>query len=390
MAKRFSLIIGFIVLLVSCLGLPGCAPSPIELIFDENPKIAAGSCYSLAIDGEGNIWSWGVNSEGELGTGDREDRNIPVQITEGISYKAVAAGRHDESYAIDEDGNLWSWGGFVGRVGQEKIYQTTPIKVIEEKKFLSVSVGQYHALAIDSEGNLWGWGDNTYGALGHVPWSISDGYYPDSIFSPTEFISISTPVPILQGKKVKQVSAGDHLFSFAIDEDGGLWRWGRMSATGPEGGPLIFSHPTPKKIMPEVRFKQVSAGYTSALAIDEEGYLWACGGNRFGTLGDGTTIDRMSFVRVKSNRRFVWIKPDLFRSYAIDEEGQLWGFGKSGSTVPEREMEGMQVTQVVQGIAHKVLLAADGTVWARGGNYLGQLGDGTYEHSSEFIPVFKR
>ncbi len=390
MAKRFSLIIGFIVLLVSCLGLPGCAPSPIELIFDENPKIASTVCHTLAIDGEGNIWSWGNNNNGQLGTGDLEDRNIPVQITEGIRYKTVATCMNDKSYAIDEDGNLWSWGGFVGRVGQEKIYQTTPIKVIEDKKFSSVSAGYHHTLAIDEDGNLWGWGDNTYGALGHVPWSISDDYYPDSIFSPTEFISISTPVQIMPGIKFKQVSAGRHNFGFAIDEDGGLWRWGRMSATGLEGGALIFSHPTPKKIMPEVRFKQVSAGSTSALAIDEDGNLWACGGNRFGELGDGTTIDRMSFVRVKSNRRFVWINVQVVQAYAIDEEGQLWVLGKGGSTVPEREMEGMQVTQVVQGIAHKVLLAVDGTVWARGGNYLGQLGDGTYEYSSEFIPVFKR
>ena len=42
----------------------------------------------------------------------------------------------------------------------------------------------------------------------------------------------------------------------------------------------------------------LSAGRTHTVAIGADGSLWAWGGNRAGQLGDGTTIDRLSPVRI--------------------------------------------------------------------------------------------
>ena len=43
-------------------------------------RVSAGSLHSLAIDGEGNLWSWGSNRYGQLGNGTTTGSNIPIKI----------------------------------------------------------------------------------------------------------------------------------------------------------------------------------------------------------------------------------------------------------------------------------------------------------------------
>jgi len=55
------------------------------------------------------LWTWGLNSDGQLGNGTTTDRLIPVQIAVGSSWTTAAAGlRH--SLAVRSDGTLWVWG----------------------------------------------------------------------------------------------------------------------------------------------------------------------------------------------------------------------------------------------------------------------------------------
>ena len=71
--------------------------------------MSAGEKHSLAIDYEGNLWSWGYNIYGQLGDGTTTEKLNPIKITEGIKFEKVYA-RCYSSLAIDVNGNLWSWG----------------------------------------------------------------------------------------------------------------------------------------------------------------------------------------------------------------------------------------------------------------------------------------
>src|SRR5690242_21396851 len=42
--------------------------------------IAGGSSHTLALDANGNVWAWGLNGNGQLGTGDKVDRHTPVLV----------------------------------------------------------------------------------------------------------------------------------------------------------------------------------------------------------------------------------------------------------------------------------------------------------------------
>ena len=58
--------------------------------------------YFFILTENKNIYSWGHNSDGELGLGDNKDRNIPTIISEFKSI-SIFAGRY---HSIALDGNF--------------------------------------------------------------------------------------------------------------------------------------------------------------------------------------------------------------------------------------------------------------------------------------------
>lgn len=116
--------------------------------------IATTNYSCAAIDQNGNIWTWGINTYGLLGNGNTE-KNLKyeelTQITNDVIYKEIDGGsRH--IIAKDEEDYLWSWGGnSYGQLGQgdsNDYYKPTVIsKKIKIKQFY---VSEYQNIAIDA------------------------------------------------------------------------------------------------------------------------------------------------------------------------------------------------------------------------------------------------
>jgi alpha-tubulin suppressor-like RCC1 family protein len=66
----------------------------------------------MALLSNGALWEWGSGSDGQLGNGSTANSRAPVRLTEpsGVSFVAVSSGGETD-YAIDQNGRLWSWGG---------------------------------------------------------------------------------------------------------------------------------------------------------------------------------------------------------------------------------------------------------------------------------------
>jgi alpha-tubulin suppressor-like RCC1 family protein len=96
-------------------------------------------------------------------------------------------------------------------------------------------------------------------------------------------------------------------------------------------------------------FSAISAGGNMSFAIDLHGKLWGWGDNDNGQLGDGTNMDNITPVLIG----------DGYLTISTGGAGNLFG--------------------------HALALKKDGSLWAWGANYSGQLGDGTY--SSKNTPV---
>ena len=129
---------------------------------------------------------------------------------------------------------------------------------------------------------------------------------------------------------------------------------------------------------------QVSLGETHSAAIKTDGSLWTWGWNYFGQLGDGTTIDRSSSVKIMDNVAAVSLGSR--HSAALKTDGSLWtwGLNKDGElgdgtntdrNTPVKVMD--NVTVVCLGWYQSAAITADGALWIWGNNTLHQLGDGT-------------
>ena len=288
-------------------------------------QISAGKYHSLGIDMNGSLWAWGYNGNGRLGDGTTNAKKVPTKITiegeENKKWKQISAGG-SHSLAIDEDGNLWSWGlnskGQLGIGTNDDKLVPTKITIEEEqnKKWKQVSAGDQYSLAIDEDGNLWSWGYNHNGELG-------DGTTGEK--------NVPTKITIEgeENKKWKQIYAGyDH--SLVIDENDNLWSMG-YNAYGQLGDGTIKDKHVPTKITvaekTNITWKQVSAGDDHNLAIDTEGNLWVWGNNTYGQLGDGTTGNKNVPTKItiegEENKKWKQVSAGGSHCLAIDTDGNL-------------------------------------------------------------------
>jgi alpha-tubulin suppressor-like RCC1 family protein len=165
--------------------------------------IAAGGSHTLALKGDGSLWSWGINTWGQLGDGDTTQLNAPVQV--GTGYSAIAAGAY-HTLALKIDGSLWAWGANGnGQLGDGTTTQrNTPTQIGGD--YSVITAGRGHSSALKIDGSLWTWGSNVNGELG-------DG---------TAIMQRNTPALI--GSGYSTVNAGDE-FTVALKVDGSVWAW---------------------------------------------------------------------------------------------------------------------------------------------------------------------
>lgn len=137
--------------------------------------LSNGSESVLALKKDGTVWAWGSNTYGQLGDGtktlldsslwnivENHDRKTPVQVMGLPPIKQVASNTYG-SYALDVNGNVWKWGVDSYNAPDEHL---TPAKVEGLNGVTSIATGENHAAALKEDGTVWTWGNNDYGQLG--------------------------------------------------------------------------------------------------------------------------------------------------------------------------------------------------------------------------------
>jgi alpha-tubulin suppressor-like RCC1 family protein len=260
--------------------------TPVQVGTATNWKqISASSSHSTAIKTDGTLWSWGVNTVGQLGDGTVTAKSTPVQVGTATNWKQVTAGS-TYTLAIKTDGTLWSWGqNSNGQLGDG----TIAVRVIPTQEFTSstnwkqVEAGSGHTVAIKTDGTLWAWGRNDNGQIG------------DNTQGTLGANSRSTPRQVGTATNWKQVDAGGGTTA-AIKTDGTLWAWGGNSA-GQVGDNTNASRSTPTRVGTSNNWKQVSVGLNNIGAIKTNGTLWTWGWNANGQLGDNTLLSRSTPIQ---------------------------------------------------------------------------------------------
>ncbi|MBL7893443.1 MAG: T9SS type A sorting domain-containing protein [Bacteroidia bacterium] len=130
--------------------------------------VAGGANFSLALKNDSTVWAWGLNSSGELGTGNNTSSNVPVQVNSLTGIMAIEAGGW-HSIALKNNGTVWAWGANnVGELGDStNITRNVPVQVSNLAGVTAISSEGYHSLCIKKNGTLWAWGSNSNGELGN-------------------------------------------------------------------------------------------------------------------------------------------------------------------------------------------------------------------------------
>ncbi|XP_077738953.1 putative E3 ubiquitin-protein ligase HERC6 isoform X2 [Canis aureus] len=151
--------------------------------------VSCGKEHSLAVCHKGRVFAWGAGSEGQLGTGEFKETNlIPMKIKtlNDIKIKQVSCG-HYHSLALSEGGQVFSWGSNSdGQLGLGKKFpsQASPQRVrsLDGIPLAQVAAGGAHSFALSLSGTSFGWGRNNAGQLALHKNNVSgQSYKPYSI-----------------------------------------------------------------------------------------------------------------------------------------------------------------------------------------------------------------
>ncbi|CAO2603980.1 E3 ISG15--protein ligase Herc6 [Lemmus lemmus] len=151
--------------------------------------VSCGKEHSIAVCHKGRVFAWGAGSEGQLGIGECKEINLmptKIKALDGIRIIQVSCG-HYHSLALSEDGQVFSWGSnSQGQLGLGRTYssQASPqrVKSLKGIPLAQVAAGGTHSFALSLMGTSYGWGNNSVGQLAlsgkkakvqiHKPFSI--------------------------------------------------------------------------------------------------------------------------------------------------------------------------------------------------------------------------
>ena len=278
--------------------------SKVEIKSSDTEKIVSKkgtrkSFENCFVDNDGKVYTWGENYDGELGNGKTDSTIVPICISdiEGNELKGknivdiVKSGFF--KVALDDNGKVYTWGSNVGGQlgnGTENdssvpiCISDTENSVLKGKNIKNISANGYTVCAIDDNGKVYTWGDNERGQLGNgtkndssVPICISD-----------------TENSVLKGKNIKNISANGYTVC-AIDDNGKVYTWGKNNygqlgngTTTNSSMPICISD-VQNNALNNATITKIITRSVDIYAIDDNGKLYAWGGNNYGQLGNGTT-----------------------------------------------------------------------------------------------------
>lgn len=352
--------------------------------------IVAGGAHTCAIASNGRVACWGNNQQGQLGLGDRRSRT-GAELVEGLDGVVSLALGQRVTYAHHSDGSIYYWGEI------RRIYRRgeMPRSIVSESPQRSSSLGAVRSVGVDfvirDDGTLHEWNDDgseleqvegldlvVHDARGVIHscclrddgrvlcrgqsahGEIGNGEITEAGFDPVLVLG-------LQGVEIL-TAGGNH--SCALLSNGTVSCWGRNDH-GTLGDGVFEVVPTPSLVEGLDGVMAMSSYAQSTVALLDDGSMMRWGGgdgvpepiegvndaasagqggrhacairrggsvvcwgaNRYGQLGDGTTVRREAPVDVTGVDSAMALALGNYHSCALLEDRTVhcWGSNRRGT-----------------------------------------------------------
>jgi len=244
-------------------------------------QISAGSQHSAILKDDGTVYTTGLNSYGQLGIGNNDNKYTFTQIPNISNAIKIEAG-DSHTMILTSQGQLYACGNNTnGQLGNVSVVGTTSSIVTTGEELgttiIDVSCGENHSMIIDSDSKLYGSGNNAYGQLGI---GNTDNKNTFTQYSP--FVTASNVICGAQ-------------YTFIIDEDNDVYSCG-YNANGQLGIGTVANENTFTGIIPSLKTSKISCGSQHTLIIDENNHVYGSGNNGTGQLGIGTVANENTFT----------------------------------------------------------------------------------------------
>jgi alpha-tubulin suppressor-like RCC1 family protein len=298
--------------------------------------VNTGGYHTCGVASDQRAYCWGLNTEGQLGVGHRQNRSRPTLVDRPLRFLQLDAGTH-HTCGVTTDNLAYCWGesseGQLGFGGFTR--RVRPVPVAGGLRFRQVSLGQTHTCGVTTDNRAYCWGDNFHGQLG-------DGTTTRR----------ATPVPVAGGLRFRRVDASGYTCGLTTADK--VYCWGGNSPDIPPGERVV-----PSPIPGGLSFRSMSAG--CGVTFDNRGYCWNgysqpqqvsgfsfsqlvrsartcgvttakrayCWGDNFtGALGDGTETDRANPTAVLGGLLFSGVSPGLGHHVCgVTTVGRAWCWG---------------------------------------------------------------
>ncbi|XP_071733204.1 uncharacterized protein [Rutidosis leptorrhynchoides] len=309
------------------------------------------SCHCVALDVDGRCYTWGKNDKGQLGHGDRVQRDRPTVVSALASYKIVKAGSgKGHTVVVTEDGLSlafgWNKHGQLGSGSVKNEFELYPVRC-QVTEVTSVACGADFTVWLTSvEGaSILTAGLPQYGQLGH-----GTDHEHNTKDSSVKLAYEAQPRP-------KAISA--------------------------------FANETIVK---------VACGSNHTVAVDSKGFVYTWGYGGYGRLGHREQKDEFSPRRLDVFTKHNTVPPTAVvsagsvNSSVTAGAGQMYMWGKIKNTgndsmypKPLMDLSGWNIRCMDSGSMHH-FVGADSSCISWGHAQSGELGYGPHQQKSSAIP----
>uniref|UniRef100_A0A3B4YKW9 HECT and RLD domain containing E3 ubiquitin protein ligase 3 n=1 Tax=Seriola lalandi dorsalis TaxID=1841481 RepID=A0A3B4YKW9_SERLL len=274
---------------------PGTSPELVGALDTQKiTVVSSGRAHSMAVNEQGQVFAWGAGEGGQLGLGTAEVAvRIPRLVKRLCDHRIsqVMCG-NQHCIALSRDGQLFTWGqNTSGQLGLGKGEPSKlfphPLKSLAGIPLAQITAGGDHSFALSLSGAVFGWGKNRAGQLG-----LND----------KQDRAVPCHIKFLRSQKVVYISCGDE-HTAALTKDGGLFTFGDGS-WGQLGHGSTNNELLPRRVLELMgtEVSQITCGRHHTLAfVPSSGLVYAFGCNSHGQLGTGILGDARSPFPVKTS-----------------------------------------------------------------------------------------